>query len=220
MYWISFEDGTERLATINLTPSKRVYGEQLVQWEGKEYRVWNPYRSKLAAAIMNGLKEMPIASGSRVLYLGAASGTTVSHVSDIVGSNGIIYAVEFSPRVFREFMEKLVDQGRKNVIPILADARYPEQYIPIVKAVDIAYIDIAQPEQAKILADNADVYVVSHGHVMLVIKAMSIDVTKEPSETFKREIDVLKDRGYEVLDMVHLEPYDTAHAMVIARKTS
>nr|KJR71811.1 MAG: fibrillarin [Vulcanisaeta sp. AZ3] len=220
VYWISFEDGTERLATINLTPGKRVYGEQLVQWEGKEYRVWNPYRSKLAAAIMNGLKEMPIASGSRVLYLGAASGTTVSHVSDIVGNNGIIYSAEFSPRVFREFMEKLVDQGRKNVIPILADARYPEQYIPIVKAVDIAYIDIAQPEQAKILADNADVYVVSHGHVMLVIKAMSIDVTKEPNETFKREIDVLKDRGYEVLDMVHLEPYDTAHAMVIARKTS
>ena len=117
-------------------------------------------------------------------------------------------------------MEKLVDQGRKNVIPILADARYPEQYISIVRTVDIAYIDIAQPFQAKILADNADVYVRSHGHVMLVIKAMSIDVTKEPSETFKREIDVLKDRGYEILDMVHLEPYDTAHAMVIARKTS
>ncbi len=117
-------------------------------------------------------------------------------------------------------MEKLVDQGRKNVIPILADARYPEQYVHIVKAVDIAYIDIAQPFQAKILADNADVYVKSHGYVMLVIKAMSIDVTKEPSETFKREIDVLKDRGYEILDMVHLEPYDTAHAMVIGRKSS
>jgi rRNA 2'-O-methyltransferase fibrillarin (EC 2.1.1.-) len=117
-------------------------------------------------------------------------------------------------------MEKLIDQGRRNVIPILADARYPEQYAHIVKAVDIAYIDIAQPFQAKILADNADVYVKKHGYAMLVIKAMSIDVTKEPSETFKREIDVLKDRGYEILDMVHLEPYDTAHAMVIARKTS
>ena len=220
VYWVSFEDGTERLATVNLTPGKRVYGEQLVQWEGKEYRIWNPYRSKLAAAIMNGLKVMPITEGSKILYLGAASGTTVSHVSDIVGNNGIVYSVEFSPRVFREFMEKLIDQGRRNVIPILADARYPEQYIHIVKSVDIAYIDIAQPFQAKILADNADVYVKSHGYVMLVIKAMSIDVTKEPSETFKHEIDVLKDRGYEILDMVHLEPYDTAHAMVIGRKTS
>ncbi len=220
VYWVSFEDGTERLATMNLTPGKRVYGEQLVQWEGREYRIWNPYRSKLAAAIMNGLKEMPITEGVRMLYLGAASGTTVSHISDIVGNNGIIYSVEFSPRVFREFMEKLVDQGRKNVIPILADARYPEQYIHIVRTVDIAYIDIAQPFQAKILADNADVYVKSNGYVMLVIKAMSIDVTKEPSETFKREIEVLKDRGYEILDMVHLEPYDTAHAMVIGRKTS
>ncbi len=151
VYWVSFEDGTERLATINLTPGRRVYGEQLIQWEGKEYRVWNPYRSKLAAAIMNGLKVMPIAEGTRMLYLGAASGTTVSHISDIVGNNGIIYSVEFSPRVFREFMEKLVDQGRKNVIPILADARYPEQYIHIVRTVDIAYIDIAQPFQQRYL---------------------------------------------------------------------
>ncbi len=218
VYWITFEDGSERLATANLTPGRKVYGEQLVQWEGVEYRVWNPYRSKLAAAILNGLKVMPIERGCKVLYLGAASGTTVSHVSDIVGEEGVIYSVEFSPRVFREFVEKLIDQGRKNVIPILADARYPEQYVAIVKKCDVAYIDIAQPFQAKILADNADVFVRKHGHVMLVIKAMSIDVTKEPSETFKREIDTLKERGFEILDMVHLEPYDTAHAMVIAKK--
>ncbi|WP_069807489.1 fibrillarin-like rRNA/tRNA 2'-O-methyltransferase [Vulcanisaeta thermophila] len=219
VYWVSFEDGSEKLATINLTPGRRVYGEQLVQWEGNEYRIWNPFRSKLAAAIMNGLKVMPIGEGTRVLYLGAASGTTVSHVSDIVGPGGLVYSVEFSPRVFREFMEKIIDQGRRNVIPILADARYPEQYLSIVKTVDVAYIDVAQPFQAKILADNADVYVRGNGYVMLVIKAMSIDVTKEPSETFKREIDHLKERGYEILDMVHLEPYDTAHAIVVARKS-
>ncbi|MFP3196007.1 MAG: fibrillarin-like rRNA/tRNA 2'-O-methyltransferase, partial [Caldivirga sp.] len=141
-----------------------------------------------------------------------------SHVSDIVGPNGLIYSVEFSPRVFREFMQNIIDQGRLNVIPILADARYPEQYISLVKGVDVAYIDVAQPFQAKILADNADVYLVKGGHVMLVIKAMSIDVTKEPSETFKREIDTLKERGFDIVNMVHLEPYDVAHALVIGRK--
>lgn len=219
VYVARLEDGTERLATRNLTPGRRVYGERLVKWkDGYEYREWNPYRSKLAAAILNGLKEMPIAEGSHILYLGAASGTTPSHVSDIVGERGLIYSVEFSPRVFREFMEKLVDQGRRNVVPILGDARFPFQYAHYIKAVDIIYIDIAQPAQAKILADNADYFIKKGGHVMLVIKAMSIDVTKEPSETFKQEINALKERGFEVLDVVHLEPYDVAHAMVVARR--
>lgn len=213
-----FEDGSERLATRNLTPGRRVYGERLIKFHDVEYREWNPYRSKLAAAILNGLKEMPIREGSHVLYLGAASGTTPSHVSDIVGEKGLVYSVEFSPRVFREFMEKLVDQGRKNVVPILGDARFPYQYAHYVKGVDVTYIDIAQPTQAKILADNADYFLRKGGYVMLVIKAMSIDVTKEPSETFKQEINTLKERGYEILDVIHLEPYDVAHAMVVAKR--
>lgn len=219
VYWVRFEDGTVKLATRNLTPGKRVYGEQLVNVNEVEYRIWNPYRSKLGAAIMNKLEVMPIKEGSRVLYLGAASGTTVSHVSDIVGHSGLIYAVEFSPRVFREFIQNIIDQGRDNVVPILADARYPEQYVSLVKGVDVVYIDVAQPFQAKILADNADVFLSRGGYVMLVIKAMSIDVTKEPSETFKREIDTLKERGFEIVNMVHLEPYDVAHAMVIGKRS-
>jgi fibrillarin-like pre-rRNA processing protein len=218
VYVAKFEDGSERLATRNLTPGRRVYGERLIKWGDVEYREWNPYRSKLAAAILNGLKYVPIQEGTHMLYLGAASGTTPSHVSDIVGERGLIYSVEFSPRVFREFMEKLVDQGRRNVVPILGDARFPFQYAHYIKGVDVVYIDIAQPVQAKILADNADYFLKKGGHVMLVIKAMSIDVTKEPSETFKQEINALKERGYEVLDTVHLEPYDVAHAMVIARR--
>ncbi|MEZ0248032.1 MAG: fibrillarin-like rRNA/tRNA 2'-O-methyltransferase [Thermoproteus sp.] len=218
VYVARFEDGSERLATRNLTPGRRVYGERLIKWKDVEYREWNPYRSKLAAAILNGLKEMPIGEGSHVLYLGAASGTTPSHVSDIVGEKGLVYSVEFSPRVFREFMEKLVDQGRRNVVPILGDARFPYQYSHYIKGVDIVYIDIAQPVQAKILADNADYFIKKGGYVMLVIKAMSIDVTKEPSETFKQEINTLKERGYDILDTVHLEPYDVAHALVVAKR--
>ncbi|RLE57691.1 MAG: fibrillarin-like rRNA/tRNA 2'-O-methyltransferase [Thermoprotei archaeon] len=218
IYWVKFEDGSEKLATKNLTPGKRVYGEQLVVWEGEEYRIWNPYRSKLAAAILKGLQVMPIKRGMKILYLGAASGTTSSHISDIVGPEGVVYAVEFSPRVFREFMEKCIDQGRTNMIPILADARYPWQYRHIVEEVDLVYIDIAQPFQAKILADNADFFLKSGGWVMQAIKAMSIDVTREPSETYKQEIEHLKQRGYEILDQVHLEPYDVAHAFIVGKR--
>ncbi len=217
VYWVEFEDGSRKLATENLAPGVKVYGELLVQFGGKEYRLWNPYRSKLAGAIRKGLETMPIKKGVHMLYLGAASGTTPSHVSDIVGAEGVVYSVEFSPRVMREFVEKCAVH-RRNMVPILADARFPTKYSPLVGAVDVVYADIAQPFQSKIVADNADIFLKKGGWIMQAIKAMSIDVTKEPSETYKREIDHLESRGYEIVDVVHLEPYDIAHAFVVAVK--
>ncbi len=217
VYWISFEDGSKRLATVNMAKGIRVYGEQLIKYEGVEYRVWNPYRSKLAAAILKGIEKLPIKRGTKVLYLGSASGTTVSHVSDIVGDEGIIYCVEFAPRVMREFIER-VARYRKNVIPILIDARFPSKYRTLVDTVEVVYADIAQPFQSKIVADNADLYLCKKGWILQAIKAMSIDVTKEPSETYAREIDHLKSRGFDIVDVVHLEPYDVAHAFVEALK--
>lgn len=215
VYVVELEDGNVRFATKNLVPGHRVYGERLFKWEGVEYREWNMYRSKLAGALANGLAEQPIREGHKILYLGAATGTTASHVSDIVGLNGKVYAVEFAPRVMREFI--LVADVRKNLIPILADARRPHEYRHVVEAVDGIYADIAQPEQAAIVADNADFFLKDGGYLLLAIKARSIDVTREPSEIYKREIDTLKARGFEIVDVVHLEPYDKDHAMVYAR---
>jgi len=218
IYWVIYEDGSKKLATINLAPGKRVYGEQLVNYEGVEYRIWNPYRSKLAAAILKGVSDVPIRPGSKVLYLGSASGTTASHVSDIVGNEGKVYCVEFAPRVMREFLEKVAPY-RDNVIPILADARFPLKYRFFVEGVDVVYADVAQPFQSKIVADNSDAYLISGGWALQAIKAMSIDVTKEPSETYRSEIDYLKRQGFEIEDSVHLEPYDKAHAFIVARKS-
>jgi len=215
IYWAILEDGTKRLATKNLAPGRAVYGERLVTFKGVEYRIWDPYRSKLAAAILKGLKNVPIKPGNKVLYLGAASGTTASHVSDIVGENGHVYCVEFSARAIRELVNN-VCAFRPNMSPILEDARLPERYAMLVEKVDNIYCDIAQPEQAKILADNADLYLKKRGGIMLAIKAQSIDVTKEPSEVYKREIETLKDRGFKIKEVIHLEPYDKAHAMIVA----
>ena len=216
-FWVEYEDGSSKLATINLAPGIRVYGEQIVKVEGREYRIWNPYRSKLAGAILKGVKLVPIKNGTKVLYLGVATGTTPSHVSDIIGERGVLYGVEFAPRVMREFIERVANY-RKNVIPILADARFPQKYVYIVsEKVDVIYADIAQPFQSKIVADNAEYFLKSKGFIMQAIKAMSIDVTKEPSETYKREISHLEERGFEIVDVVHLEPYDIAHAFVVAR---
>ena len=217
IYWVALEDGTRRLATKNLSPGKNVYGERLVKFGGEEYRLWDPYRSKFAAVLLKGLEMVPIQPDHEVLYLGAASGTTASHVSDIVGEGGHVYCVEFASRSIRELVDN-VCAFRYNMSPILADARMPERYSMLVGKVDDIYCDIAQPEQARVLADNADLFLVDGGWVMLAIKAQSIDVTKEPSEIYEREINIMKARGFQVKEVVHLEPYDKAHVMIVAEK--
>jgi fibrillarin-like pre-rRNA processing protein len=219
IYWAILEDGTQKLATKNYAPGKNVYGEQLVRYRGVEYRLWDPFRSKLAAAVLNDLKVVPIQSTHKVLYLGAASGTTASHVSDIVQENGHVFCVEFASRAIRELVNNVCEY-RANMSPILADARLPEQYSMLVGEVDDIYCDIAQPEQAKVLADNADLLLAGDRWIMLAIKAQSIDVTKDPSEVYKQEINTLKARGFQVDDVIHLEPYDKAHAMIVAQHRS
>jgi len=216
VFQVTLEDGAQRLATRNLTPGRGVYGERLVRFEGTEYRVWDAFRSKLAAAIIKGINTLPVKPSHKVLYLGAASGTTSSHVSDIVGEEGRVYCVEFAPRTLRELVNN-VCAYRQNMLPILEDARFPEKYAVYVEGkVDDVYCDVAQPEQAKILADNADLFLKGSGWVMFAVKAQSIDVTKEPSEVYRSEVKVLEKRGFRVEEVVHLEPYDKAHAMIIA----
>jgi fibrillarin-like pre-rRNA processing protein len=216
IYVATFEDGTERLATTNLTPGKSVYGERLVSWQEIEYRIWDPFRSKLAAAILKGLRTVPIQPSHQVLYLGAASGTTASHISDIVGVAGRVYCVEFSARSVRELVNN-VCAFRSNMTPLLEDARMPRRYAMYVSIVDDIYCDVAQPEQAKILADNADMFLKKGGWVILAVKSQSIDVTKQPSEVYKKETKTLKTRGFAIADTLNLEPYEKAHVMVVAK---
>jgi len=218
IYKLTLEDGAQRLATRNLVPRRNVYGERLIHFEGVEYRVWDAFRSKLAAAILKNLQTVPIKPGHIVLYLGAASGTTASHVSDIVGEEGHVYCVEFASRSLRELVNN-VCAYRLNMSPFLEDARFPEKYVTFIPGkVDDVYCDIAQPEQAKVLADNADYFLKESGWIMLAVKAQSIDVTKKPSEVYQGEVKVLRSRGFTVEEVVELEPYDIAHAMIIAQR--
>lgn len=220
VYQVMLEEGAQRLATKNLSHGRNVYGERLVRFDGAEYRVWDAFRSKLAAAILKGLNTIPIKPGHAVLYLGAASGTTASHVSDIIGEKGHVYCVEFASRSIRDLVDNVCNY-RLNMSPILEDARFPEKYAMfITRKVDDIYCDIAQSEQAKILADNADLFLKNSGWIMLAVKAQSIDVTKEPSEIYKREIKVLEKRGFRTEQTVYLEPYDKAHAMIVAQSNT
>ena len=217
VYRVTLEDGSQRIATQNLSLGRNVYGERLVEYDGAELRLWDPFRSKLAAVILKGLKRLPVKPGHKLLYLGAASGTTASHVSDIVGDDGSVFCIEFAPRSTRDLIDN-VCRFRMNMVPILADARSPRKYATLVEKVSVIYCDIAQPEQARVLSDNAEVFLQKDGWVMLAVKARSIDVTKEPSEIYKREIKVLQRNGFNISEVIHLEPYDKDHAMITAHQ--
>lgn len=215
VYWV-YSGAEKILVTKSLDKGFRVYGERLFRVGGDEYREWIPYRSKLAAAILSGIKEIGITSGCRVLYLGVASGTTASHVSDIISEKGMLYGVDFAPIVLAQFKRNVADR-RKNVVAICADARFPITYKSIVGRVDFIYCDIAQPEQAKILAENAKLMLKNDGLAMIAIKARSIDSVEEPSKVYRQEIAILESNDFLVLEKVDLGKYEQDHIMVLAR---
>jgi len=204
------------LYTKNLTPGITYYKEKTVEINGEEYRVWSPYRSKLAAAILNGFDASELSDVKTVLYLGAATGTTVSHISDLL-PNGRIYAVEVAPRVMLEFVNRVI-RYRDNIVPLYFDARKPYYYQDIVETVDLVYCDVAQPDETEIAAYNCDLFLREGGKLLLAVKSRSIDVTKEPEEIYKDSADYLRKRGYEVRQVIDLEPYEKDHAMIYAIK--
>ena len=204
---VSTEDG---IYTLNVAPGATVYGERLLEFDGVEYRQWNPLRSKLAAFILLGGKGLDIARDSRVLYLGAASGTTVSHVSDMV-SGGIVYCVEVSQRSFRDLLR--VCESRPNMIPILADANAPQGYAHMVEHVDMVYQDIAQRSQVDIFLRNLREFAVSRG--VLMVKSRSIDVNRDPGEVYTSVRGSLSTQGFRVKSVVDLRRYSKDHAAFV-----
>jgi len=206
------------LSTKSLVPGTSVYGEKLVKDGLDEYRIWSPRRSKLAAAIRKGLTEMPIQPGSKVLYLGAASGTTVSHCSDIVGQEGVIYAVEFAHRSARDLVK--LAAARTNVIPIIEDARHPTRYAPLVSGtIEVIYQDVAQPNQAGILIENLKTFCSFGAWGLLAIKARSIDSTASLDKVYTKEISELANRGLEIVENIDLEPLEKDHRFIVCRVT-
>jgi rRNA 2'-O-methyltransferase fibrillarin len=210
--------------TKNLVPGESVYGEKRISIESPpgpdgitvktEYRVWNPFRSKLAAGILGGLDDIFIVPGAKVLYLGAASGTSVSHVADVVGPEGVVYAVEFSPRSGRDLIN--MAKKRTNVIPIIEDARYPQKYRMLLSLVDVIFSDVAQPDQARIVALNAHNFLRNNGHAVISIKANCIDSTAPAEVVFASEVKKLQGEKFKPMEQLTLEPYERDHAMLIA----
>src|SRR3990167_4400625 len=172
----SEERGRRRLYTQNLVIGRTVYGEGLVKQDDAEYREWDASKSKLASTILKGSPNVGIRKGNVVLYLGSASGTTVSHVSDMVGSDGFVFAVDIAPRVMRDLI--FLCYERKNIAPILADSNKVDILKERVSAVDALYQDVAQKNQVEIFLKNVNLFLKEDGYGLLAVKARSIDVTK------------------------------------------
>ena len=202
-------EGDKRLASRSLD-AQPVYGERILDG----YRFWDPYRSKLGALLLKASRTLPVLSrDAKVLYLGAATGTTVSHVSDIV-KDGLVYAVEFSPRSMRDLIR--LSERRKNIVPILADASRPEEYAFFVEPVDWVYQDIAQRNQAEIATSNCARYLKPGGDLILMLKTRSVDVTASPQAVLQAEMKNLQ--GLDLGPIQDLLPFHQDHWAILAKK--
>jgi len=208
-----FTDGSW-LYTRNPIPGRAVYGEELRTEAGVEYRRWDANRSKLAAYLKRGGRTWPFRETSRILYLGAASGTTASHLSDVC-VRGSIVAVEISPRSFRDLVA--VAEARTNLFPVLGDARRPTKYRAHAAGVDVLYQDVAQRDQETIFLQNMEL-VRTGGVGFLMHKARSVDVSAEPRTLHEKARAALSSAGLDVLDVRALDPFAADHAAIVARK--
>lgn len=205
-----------KLFTLNLVKGKTVYGETLRKQRKSEFREWDENKSKLCAYIIKGGNQVGLKPGNVVLYLGASTGTTVSHVSDIVGRQGFVFAVDFAPRVVRDLV--FVCEDRKNIAPILADANQPDTFKnQILAPVDWLYQDIAQRNQAEIFLKNVKAFLKPNGYAFLALKARSVDVSKRPHEVFSQ---VQKELEKELIlvDKKKLDPFQKDHCMFVCKK--
>ncbi len=204
-----------QLLTKNLTPGITVYGENIYTVNNVEYREWRHMNSKLASSMLRDIRIPNLREGSNVLYLGAANGTTVSHVSDIVGESGLIFAVEFSPRSMRDLFN--LARIRPNIIPILADARRPEEYAHIVHSVDLVYCDVAQPNQSEILYKNSHAYLKSDGYAFIAIKTRSISQRGKPADIFKKEVKILENNGLKTVKTANISKFHRDHLVFLGK---
>lgn len=203
-----------KLFTKSLVKDFRGFEGRVVTWKGEQYREFDPDRSKLAAGIKKGLSQSGIVRGDHVLYLGASHGYTPSFVSDIVGEDGFVYALDFAPRVVRDLI--FVCEERFNMAPLLRDANKPDTYKDDVLRCDCLFMDVAQKNQVDIFLKNMKL-VKKGGFGVLALKSRSVDVSAKPTKIFEETRKALN-RVHNVVDQKNLYPMEKDHTLFIVKK--
>ena len=213
IFWITIKN-KKKLATLNNAGINEAYNEKLTEINGKQYNVWNPYTSKLAAAIVNGMEIFPILEKTKVLYLNTTIEKTLSHISDIIGMNGKIFVVRDMVENSKNFLEK-VRNNRVNIFSITRENGVPARFSS-TEMVNVVYVDITQHNETEVAIQNCKNYLRNGGFLMLVVPTKKIDFINNPSKQNLEEMQKLQS-SFEIIQQVNLTDFFKEHSMIIAK---
>ena len=214
IFWVTVRN-EKKLATLSNMSTNQDYKENLVQTNGKRYSIWNPYMSKLAAAIINGMEIFPILKKTKILYLDPTTEKTVKHISNIVGINGKIFVVRDVMKNSKNFLEQIV-KNRSNIFTIVPDKTNPARLTGMTETVDVIYIDIAEHNQTEIAIQNCKNHLRIGGFLMLIVPTKNIDFTSNPSKKNQEERKKLQ-TSFDIIQEINLTDFFKEYSMVIAK---
>ena len=214
IFWVTVRN-EKKLATLSNMSTNQDYKENLVQTNGKRYSIWNPYMSKLAAAIINGMEIFPILKKTKILYLDPTTEKTVKHISNIVGINGKIFVVRDVMKNSKNFLEQIV-KNRSNIFTIIPDKTNPARLTGMTEMVDVIYIDIAEHNQTEIAIQNCKNHLRIGGFLMLIVPTKNIDIANNPSKKNQEERKKLQ-TSFDIIQEINLMDFFKEYSMVIAK---
>ena len=214
IFWITVKN-KKKLATLNNASINEVYNEKLIKMNGKQYNLWNPYTSKLAAAIVNGMEIFPILEKTKVLYLNSTIEKTLSHISDIIGVNGKIFILSDINENSKNFLENVMND-RTNVFTITRDNGDPVKFSSKTEMVNVVYVDITQHNETEVAIQNCKRYLRDGGFLMLVVPTKKIDFVNNPNGQNLEEIQKLQS-SFEIIQQINLTDFFKEHSMIIAK---
>ncbi len=214
IFWITVKN-KKKLATLNNASINEVYNEKLIKINGKQYNLWNPYTSKLAAAIVNGMEIFPILEKTKVLYLNSTIEKTLSHISDIIGVNGKIFILSDINENSKNFLENVMND-RTNVFTITRDNGDPVKFSSKTEMVNVVYVDITQHNETEVAIQNCKRYLRDGGFLMLVVPTKKIDFVNNPNGQNLEEIQKLQS-SFEIIQQINLTDFFKEHSMIIAK---
>ena len=214
IFWVTVRN-EKKLATLSNVSTNQDYKENLVEMNGKQYSIWNPYTSKLAAAIINGIEIYPILKKTKILYVDPATEKTVKHISDIVGINGKIFVVRNIMKNSKNFLEQIV-KNRSNIFTIVLDKTNPARLTGMTEMVDVIYIDIAEHNQTEIAIQNCKNHLRIGGFLMLIVPTKNIDFANNPSKKNQEERKKLQ-TSFDIIQEINLTDFFKEYSMVIAK---
>ena len=214
IFWITVKN-KKKLATLNNASINEVYNEKLIKINGKQYNLWNPYTSKLAAAIVNGMEIFPILKKTKVLYLNDTIEKTLSHISDIIGVNGKIFILKDINENSKKFLENVMND-RTNVFTITRDNGDPAKSSSKTEMVNVVYVDITQHNETEVAIQNCKRYLRDGGFLMLVVPTKKIDFVNNPNGQNLEEIQKLQS-SFEIIQQINLTDFFKEHSMIIAK---